>query len=109
MKLLLKSFLAFLFVISSSAFASELTAPKKAGIIGERFDGYVGVVKDASPEIKELVKKINNKRKDAYKNIAKKRKQPLSTVQKIAGETAMKKTKKGHYIYLKERGWVKKP
>ncbi|WP_168204029.1 YdbL family protein [Aliikangiella coralliicola] len=108
MKLFYQSIIILFLAFSSSVIASELTAPKKAGIIGERFDGYVGIIKNASPEIKALVKNVNNKRKERYKAIAKKRKQSLQTVQQIAGESALKKTVKGNYIFLKSKGWVKK-
>jgi uncharacterized protein len=108
MKLLFKTTLILLIAFSSSVFASALTAPKANGIIGERFDGYVAVVKDASPKIKALVKTVNQKRKAKYKEIAIKRQQALVKVEMIAGESAIKKTKPGNFIFLKGKGWKKK-
>ncbi|WP_196139910.1 YdbL family protein [Aliikangiella sp. G2MR2-5] len=100
--------LIFLLIFSAQLSASPLSDPKEKGIIGERFDGYLGIVKDASPEIQELVKSVNTKRKAHYMEIAKKRKQSLSQVQMVAGQTTIKKTQKGHYIFLQGKGWVKK-
>ncbi len=108
MKLFTKSLLALLMVFSASVFASALTAPKSNGIIGERFDGYVGIVKDASPKIKALVKSVNQKRKAKYKASAIKNEQALKKVEVIAGKYAIKKTKSGNFIYLKGKGWSKK-
>lgn len=108
MKRLLQSILIILVTFSASLFASELTAPKAEGLIGERFDGYIGIVKDAPLEIRELVDSVNQKRKAHYEEIAKKRQQPLKKIELIAGETAMKKTKPGNYIFLADKGWIKK-
>lgn len=108
MKFISKFFVTFVLLLSSSVFASGLTAPKANGIIGERFDGYVGIVAQASPKVKALVKKVNLKRKARYQAIAKKRQQQLRKVELIAGESAIKKTLKGNYILLKGQGWKKK-
>jgi len=108
MKTLIKALFIFLIILSPSVFASALTAPKKAGIIGERFDGYVAIVKDASPKIKVLVNSVNQKRKVHYKAIAVKHQQALKKVEMIAGVSAIKKTAPGNYVFLKEKGWQKK-
>ncbi|MCW8876863.1 MAG: YdbL family protein [Kangiellaceae bacterium] len=113
MKLILKSFYVLIFsaLIAGASFtvaASELTEPKAKGIIGERFDGYLGIVNSAPANIKALVKSVNAKRKARYKQIAKKRQQPLSKVELIAGAAAIKKTKKGNFIFLKGKGWSRK-
>lgn len=97
-----------LFSLSFEAEASALTQPKKAGIIGERFDGYVGIVKNASAEIKQLVKGVNLKRKAKYQSIAKKQKLSLKKVELVAGQRAIQKTLKGNYVFLKGKGWVTK-
>jgi len=108
MKMLVRSIFLFVLAFSSAVMASELTAPKNAGIIGERFDGYLGIVKDATPEIRALVEDVNAKRKEHYKAIAVKNKQSLKDVEMIAGETAFSKTDSGNYIFTKDKGWVKK-
>jgi len=108
MKLLTKTILILLMTFSASVFAGALTAPKSGGIIGERFDGYVGIVKNASPKIKALVKSVNQKRKAKYKEVAIKRQQPLKQVEMIAGKAAIKRTKLGNFILLEGKGWKKK-
>jgi len=108
MKKFINSIAILLLLVSASVKASELTAPKNNGVIGERFDGYVAVVKNASPKIKALVASVNQKRKARYLEIAKKRKQPLKKVELIAGKAAIKKTAKGNFIFIKGVGWKKK-
>lgn len=103
-----KLLLILMMSFSLSAFSSELTQPKKDGIIGERFDGYVGIVKSASAEIKDLVAKTNERRKEAYKELAVKKQLPLNKIEIIAGETNMNKTLAGNYIMLSEGDWQKK-
>ena len=108
MKVILKTLGVLLMLFGTSVFASALTEPKNSGIIGERFDGYIGIVEGATPDIKSLVNSVNEKRKARYKEIAMKRQQALKKVELIAGESAIKKTSKGNYIFLKGVGWKQK-
>ncbi len=97
-----------LMLFSVSVFASELTQPKKDGIIGEKFDGYIGLVRSASPEIKALVTETNQKRKEKYQEVAIAKQLPLNKVELIAGESNINKTLVGDYIMLTEGQWQKK-
>jgi len=108
MKNSIKLFLVLSLIFSGQLMASKLTAPKDAGIIGEQSNGYIGFVKKASKDIKELVKTVNKKRKERYKAIAKEQKLALGEVEKIGGKKAIEKTKSGHYIKPDGQGWIKK-
>jgi len=108
MKNSIKLFLVLSLIFSGQLMASKLTAPKDAGVIGEQSNGYIGFVKKASDEVKNLVKTVNKKRKDRYKAIAIKQKLSLNEVEKIGGQKAIEKTKSGHYIKLAGKGWTKK-
>jgi len=108
MKNSIKIFLILGLIFSAQLMASKLTAPKDSGFIGEQSNGYIGVVKKASDDVKNLVKMVNKKRKDRYKKIAKKEKLSLSEVEKIGGKKAIEKTKSGHYIKRAGKGWTKK-
>lgn len=90
------------------ASAADLASAKKAGIIGEQANGYIGFVKAAPSDVKQLVASVNQKRKTRYQNIAKSKKIALSQVAKVGGEKAMSKTLKGNYIKPQGKGWVKK-
>jgi len=109
MKVFIKSVFITLLMLSTAVFASELSDAKKAGLIGEQFTGYLGLVdQNASADIKALVLDINGKRKARYQQIAKKRKATLKSVELVAGQTAIEKTEKGNYIKRKGEGWNKK-
>jgi len=41
-------------------------AAREAGLIGEQVDGYLGIVGQATPELRALVNNINIQRKAAY-------------------------------------------
>lgn len=107
-KLLPKLICGVFLMLSTTVFAVTLSDAKKQGKIGEEYTGYIGIVSGATPEITQLVTVTNQKRKAKYKEIATKRKQPLSTVETIAGQSAMKKTLAGNYIKPKGQGWKKK-
>jgi uncharacterized protein YdbL (DUF1318 family) len=92
-------------LFSTSLFAANLTNAKKAGTIGEQANGYIGIVKSASEDVKELIASINKKRKNRYKQIAIKQKLSLSDVEKIGGKKAISKTIKGNYIKRAGRSW----
>jgi hypothetical protein len=56
-------------------------AARKAGVIGEQSDGYLGVVGGASSDVVAMVKDLNIKRKAAYTDKAQ---QTNSTVEQFA-------------------------
>lgn len=101
--------LALLAVPSGSVQASQLDDAKKAGSVGERPDGYLGVVaKDAGPDVKALVKQINAKRKQSYGQIAKKRGASVEEVAALAGAKLVNGAPPGHYVMTKSGKWVRK-
>lgn len=108
MKLLTKLCLVVSLVFSGMVMASSLSDAKKAGFIGEQFNGYLGVVNSKDPAIVQLVKSTNQKRKARYQQIATKQKTSLAQVEQVAGKKAIAKTLPGNYIKLKGQGWKKK-
>ena len=92
-----------------AAWALSLDEAKDRGLVGERPDGYLGAVSEqASSEVKALIADINRQRKQRYREIAARNKTTLQAVELLAGKTAMKKTKPGHYIQLPSGQWTKK-
>lgn len=108
MKKLTQLALTLCLLFSTSLFAASLTDAKKAGYIGEQANGYIGYVKSAPADVKELVAEVNKKRNARYKKIAKAQKLSLSEVEKIGGQKAMDKTSAGNFIKPAGKGWVKK-
>ncbi|MDH3346964.1 MAG: YdbL family protein [Desulfobulbaceae bacterium] len=96
-----------LLLFCHTAFAMDLQVAKNQGLVGETTTGYLAAVKAPSAEVQALIKDINGKRKAHYLKIAQKNNTPLATIESMAGTTAMKKSKPGHYI--KQGGkWQKK-
>jgi uncharacterized protein YdbL (DUF1318 family) len=91
-----------------SAFAADLDQAKRDGLIGERADGYLGlVVADAGDDVRGLVADINGKRKQEYQRIARANNLTLEQVQALAGEKAINKTAPGQFV-LRNGGWERK-
>ncbi|WP_372001973.1 YdbL family protein [Tistrella mobilis] len=87
-----------------------LDALKAQGLVGERFDGYVGAVKsgvDAATQ--QVIDRINLQRKDRYRAIAAKRGAALSAVERIAGAQVIERAPSGTWVMPEGSGWVQKP
>ncbi len=102
-----KILLIVLSICSMTAFALDLDAAKSQGLVGERPDGYLGVVHGGSAEAVALVKDINYKRRLVYEEIAAKRGTSIEAVEATAGAKAIEKTEPGNFI-LKGDHWVRK-
>ena len=95
-------------LVVSQVWAMDLNSAKGAGLIGEKANGYLGIVsKPASQEATSLLKSINSKRKAKYQEIAKSKGVALKVVEKQAGEKVIGKARAGHYIN-NGSGWKKK-
>ena len=74
------------------AFALSLDEAKSKGLVGEKANGYLGVVKPGSQESQSLTNEVNQKRREAYQDIAARTKAQLETVETLAGEKAIQNT-----------------
>ena len=52
--------------VGARAQSRLLDAPRAAGVVGERFDGFAAVHGQASPEILQLVEQVNAERRTVY-------------------------------------------
>ncbi len=95
-----------LLITCQSAFALDLQTAKAQGLVGETLTGYLAPVK-ATPEVQQLVKTINTKRKAQYKKIAQRNGTSLQAVEQLAGKKAIEKTPPGQFIKT-GGGWQKK-
>jgi len=96
-----------LLLCSQAASAMTLQEAKQAGLVGEKSNGYVGVVGNAPPQVKALTQSINQKRRNKYKNIARSNGTSLENVETFAGKKTIQKTASGQYVH-RNGGWVKK-
>ncbi|SEF78668.1 YdbL family protein [Oceanospirillum linum] len=98
--------LLLILVMAGPAYALDLDAAKDNGWVGERYTGYLGVVKPEAG-VKALVDEVNNKRVQVYKKLAAKNNISLQEVEKLAGKKVIEKTRPGNLIDL-GNGWLKK-
>lgn len=96
-----------LVAIAAPAFALSLEQAKSQGLVGEREDGYVGVVQNG-PGVTALVKDINNKRRAQYQSTATANGTALSAVEALAAKTAYERTPRGQYVRGANGQWMKK-
>jgi len=89
--------------------ATDLHAAKQAGLIGEKPDGYLGLVRSAPADVRELVTRINRKRRAHYQEIAARNGTTLRQVELLAGKKAIRKTPSGYYIQTPSGQWRRKP
>jgi hypothetical protein len=95
---------------ATAAPAGPLDAPKADGLIGERIDGYLGIVDPAAPaSVKALVEQVNAQRRQAYADIAQKRGVPVEAVAQIAGEKVVAEAPSGQYVMGADGRWRRKP
>ncbi len=98
-----------LFSVGVQAFAATLDQAKAEGWIGEKPDGYLGLVRsDAPPDVQALVGDVNGKRRANYQRIASRQGVPPSEVEKVGGQTAIEKTAPGHYVMDGSGRWRRK-
>lgn len=103
-----KLLVATLLMFSIAAFAADLDQAKSDGLVGERADGYLGLVVQKAPaDVVQLVNDINAKRKAEYQRIAEANKLSLDEVQALAGKKTIAKTRTGDWI-LVNGGWQRK-
>jgi hypothetical protein len=96
-------------LLAAPARAASLDQAKEAGQVGERIDGYVGVVDANAPaDVRAMVDQINGERKAKYQEIADKQKAPLAAVAQIAGKKLIERTPKGQYVLGADGQWRKK-
>ncbi|WP_404363283.1 YdbL family protein [Marinobacter sp.] len=92
--------------ISLDEAKSRLDEVKTEGLVGEKPTGYLGVVRDEG-QAREIVKVINQARREEYARIAEKHDIAVTKVETVAGQKALEKTPSGQYI-MKDDKWVRK-
>jgi hypothetical protein len=104
--------IAILFICSLAtvpALALGLPDAKAQGLVGERIDGYLGiVVNNPAPELTNLVKIINQKRKQAYTKSAGNAGVSLNAMEQRIGQRLIDKTPGNFYFQDVNGHWKKK-
>ena len=92
---------------ASSTFALSLDDAKAKGFVGEKANGYLGLVTPSNAEAQALLEDINQKRRQAYEEIAKRNRTNVQSVETLAGDKAIQNTKPGNFVEG-PGGWSKK-
>ena len=89
--------------------AGALEDAKAAGLVGERSDGYLGVVAGGVPaNVRSLVDQINAERQAKYAEIAAKQGAPVEAVAQIAGKKLIERAAPGEYVMGANGQWQQK-
>ena len=98
---------AVLLAWTAPAWGLSLDEAKAKGLVGEKPDGYLGVVSGGA-DVQALASDINQKRRQAYQEIATRNKTNLKDVETLAGQKAIDHTKPGLMIQSPSGQWMKK-
>jgi uncharacterized protein YdbL (DUF1318 family) len=98
-----------LLTLPAAAIAGPLDDAKASGLVGERVDGYLGVVPGSAPgDVRALVEEVNAKRRKKYEEVAGGRGVPVEAVAAIAGEKLVKRAAAGEYVAGADGRWTQK-
>jgi uncharacterized protein len=89
--------------------AGALEDAKAQGLVGERIDGYLGVVDSGAPgSVRSMVDEINAEREAKYAEIAQKQGAPVAAVAQIAGRKLIQRAPAGEYVMGADGQWQRK-
>ncbi|MCH2169192.1 YdbL family protein [Myxococcota bacterium] len=94
---------------ADGALAQSLDNYRAAGQVGERTDGYVGII-SANPDeqLRDFVGNLNEKRKQRYQAIARENDASLEAVASRAGQKLTQSARPGTYVQNPSGAWVRK-
>jgi uncharacterized protein YdbL (DUF1318 family) len=99
---------AFAFAPPASAGDPVIDAAIASGEVGERIDGYLGVVGTADATVTRKVQDINNRRRAVYEQTAKDNKTTVQIVAQLAGEKQIAKLAPGQFYMDDSGSWQSK-
>lgn len=103
-----RTMVVLLALMTTVVFAADLDQAKRDGLVGERADGYLGLVVETAPsDVAALVAEVNAKRKAEYQRIAAANNLTMEQVQALAGKKTIEMTRKGDRI-MTNGGWQRK-
>jgi hypothetical protein len=110
MKLMLRiGAMLLLLCTALPAAAQSLDQAKAAGQVGERIDGYVGVVDANAPgAVRAMVDQVNAERQAKYAEIAAERGTSVQAVAQIAGEKLIERAPGGQFVLGADGQWRQK-
>jgi uncharacterized protein YdbL (DUF1318 family) len=104
MAAIITAFALFLFTPAASASDPQIETARAEGVIGERIDGYLGIVSSADAEIVRKVQDINNRRRALYEQTSRETGATVQQVARIAGEKQLADRVRPGEFYMDESG-----
>lgn len=105
-------FLAFIVCVTAPVAAAgdpQIDAAISQGIVGERMDGYLGLVTgSADAAIQRKVSEVNAKRRALYERLARETGTTVEQVGIVTGEKQVANTASGAYYMNGSGQWVRK-
>ena len=99
---------AMLATPGSAQESASVTQARGAGLIGERFDGYVGFVRMPGESLRRQVNAINIRRRALYSNPARQKGVSAQEVGITATCTLFARIPVGGYYLTSDRGWLRR-
>jgi uncharacterized protein YdbL (DUF1318 family) len=84
---------------------ASIVEARRAGLIGERFDGYLGLVGTPSPALRKQVAAINIRRRSLYYDLAARKRVTPEEVGITAACSLLRRIDIGEYYLLGQGGW----
>ena len=88
--------------------SASIMQARGAGLIGERFDGYLGFVTTPSEALRRQVNSINIRRRALYANLARQKGVSTEEVGITATCTLFMRIPVGGYYLTSDRGWLRR-
>jgi uncharacterized protein YdbL (DUF1318 family) len=84
---------------------AAIVQARRAGLIGERFDGYLGFVTNPSPALRRQVNAINIRRRSLYYDLAARKGVTPEEVGITAACSLLRRIGVGEYYMAGQAGW----
>ena len=85
-----------------------LDAPRAAGTVGERYDGYAVARGTVTPDITNLISQVNAERRTLYEQRAKSEGVPVEAIGKIYAGEIMRSAPAGTWFLSETGQWTRK-
>ena len=95
---------------AAAAQGSAIEAAKSAGVVGERIDGYLGIVDDGAVDasLRRQISEINAKRRAVYDEVAAGNGATTEQVARLTGEKQIARASAGQFVMDETGAWVRK-
>jgi uncharacterized protein YdbL (DUF1318 family) len=91
--------------VAAAAQTPQVDAARQTGIVGERYDGYLGIAGAASPALRSQAAAINIRRRSLYSNLAASKGVAPQEVGITAGCQLLARVQVGEAYLLADGAW----